>query len=121
MTPLDVQVSDLGRYSLVTLFGEIDASNSTWFREELAVAIAGADRAVIVDLKSLAFSDSGGLGVFVSAARMARERRILFEIAGPRGRVATVFRLLGLDQALRVRANVQESVEALSLLGEGQL
>jgi len=121
MTPLDVQVSDLGRYSLVTLFGEIDASNSNWFREELSIAIAGANEAVIVDLKSLAFSDSGGLGVFVSAARMARERRIQFEIAGPRGRVATVFRLLGLDQALRVRANVQESVEALSLLGEGQL
>ena len=121
MTPLDVQVSDLDRYTLVTLFGEIDASNSGWFREQLEAAVSGADNAVIVDLQSLAFSDSGGLGVFVVAARMARQRQIPFEIAGTRGRVATVFRLLGMDQALRVRADVQESVRALSLLGEGQL
>ncbi|MEO5876558.1 MAG: STAS domain-containing protein [Streptosporangiaceae bacterium] len=120
MTPLDAQVSELGRYTLVTLFGEIDASNSDWFRDELKAAVTGADHAVIVDLQSLAFSDSAGLGVFVVAARLARQQQIQFEVAGPRGRVATVFRLLGMDKALHVRADVPECVQALSLLGEGQ-
>jgi anti-sigma B factor antagonist len=115
MTPIKVQVDALGPYSLVTLRGEIDASNSAYVSRKLTDLITAADDAVIVELTWLEFCDSSGLNTFVAAARRARDRRIPFEMVGAYGRVATVFGLTNLDKALNVRDNLHEALHNLDI------
>jgi anti-sigma B factor antagonist len=115
MTMLDVQVSERGRYTLVTPLGELDVTNSDRFRDQLIGAVSDAGSAVIVDLSALEFCDSSGMGVLVQGFKRAHERGIAFEVSGAYGRVATILDLTGLYQGLHVRADLNEAVRALSV------
>jgi anti-sigma B factor antagonist len=115
MTVLDVQISDVGQYTLVTPLGELDVTTSDRFRDQLLGAVSAAASAVILDLSSLDFCDSSGMGVLVQAYKRAHERGIAFEVSGAHGRVATILDMTGLAQGLHLRADLTEAVRAISV------
>lgn len=113
MTPLQFRLSSLASYSLVTVQGELDVTNSGELLRRLLAVVEEADEAVIVDLQWLRLCDAATLSAFVVADRCARDRQVVVELAGARGGVATVFTLPGLTDGLNLRTDVYEAVRVL--------
>ncbi|MFI6517794.1 STAS domain-containing protein [Spirillospora sp. NPDC050679] len=144
MTPLQMQTSRLGRHLLVTLFGEVDVTNSRPLVGRLILAVDQAahrahgaqdergasggpsggrpfpdgEVAVIVHLSELDFMDAGGLSSLVTAAHAAQELGVGFVVAGARGTVARALRLGGLDEAAWLYPDLLAAVRALLQSGE---
>ncbi|MFC6879095.1 MULTISPECIES: STAS domain-containing protein [Actinomadura] len=128
MAPLRMQTSKLGRHVLVTLGGEIDASNSRTLTDRLIVLLgeaaehaggedgAGARRdeaGVIVHLAELAFCDASGLSSFVVAAGAAEDLGVGFAVAGASGLAERILDVTGLAKAEWVHPDLSEAVRAL--------
>ncbi len=130
MTPLEIQTSELGRHTLVTLWGELDVTNSgrltgrlmTLF-SQIALAADGLggddegsrapDAAVIVHLAELRWCDTTGLSSFIGAANAARDLDVAFAVAGATGRVARILEVTGLEKASWVHADLESAVRAV--------
>src|SRR5207245_9294651 len=65
-----VQVRLQGRYTLITVAGEVDIATAPRLGHHLA-ALAGSGRPVIADLDQVSFIDAAGLRVLAAAARQA--------------------------------------------------
>ena len=95
---------------IVTPEGEIDIATVDGFRDDLAAATEdSAD--VVVDLSSVSFIDSVGLGAVADAGRRCRRGGGRLAVVAPHGTAAAVLlELTGLNQAL----DVVGSLEAVS-------
>ncbi|MFC9976628.1 STAS domain-containing protein [Spirillospora sp. NPDC127200] len=135
MTPLQMQTSRLGRHLLVTLFGEVDVTNSRALVGRLILAVdqaarcspgtqdghgssggrpgPGGEVAVIVHLSELDFMDAGGLSSLVTAAHAAQDLGVRFVVAGARGTVARALRFGGLGEAAWLYPDLLAAVRAL--------
>ncbi|MGI5170327.1 STAS domain-containing protein [Spirillospora sp. CA-253888] len=139
MTPLQMQTSRLGRHLLVTVFGEVDVTNSRELVGRLILAVDQAAHrapgaqdgqgarggpadgrpgpedgvAVIVHLSELDFIDAAGLSSLVTAAHAAQELGVRFAVAGGRGTVARALRLGGLAEAAWLYPDLLAAVRAL--------
>lgn len=113
MTPWHLRLSSLASFPLVTVWGELNVSNNSELQKKLITIVDEADKAVIVDLQWLEACDAATVNVFIFAHRYARERHVRLELAGAKGVIAHMFRLLGLEKALELRADVYEAVRML--------
>lgn len=86
--------------SVVTITGEVDLSCSDELRSYLLDVVHGSEAAVRVDLTTLAFIDSVGLGSLVAAKHRADDKGITFSVELPKGPARQPFELTGLDKLL---------------------
>ena len=90
--------------AVVTARGEIDLSTSPALREALRDPHAQAP-VVVLDLRSVTFMDSSGLGVIVGQNKRAREQGFRFAVAvSGAAEVERILELSGLAEALDVVA-----------------
>lgn len=108
---LDIKKHVSGDLCELTLAGEIDVYTAPSLKKELVELIEGGCSNVIVDLEGVAFIDSSGLGVLVSALRRARERDGSVRIVCSRDGVLKVFRITGLDKVFPIFPNIAEARE----------
>jgi anti-sigma B factor antagonist len=89
----------------VALLGEIDFSNSSAVVDTVGAAVTRAGGgAVCVDLSSVTFLDSSGVGVLVWAYRAATENGATYRVVHPNGNVYEQLRLTGLADLFDVEA-----------------
>jgi len=108
---LDIKQHLSGELCELTLTGEIDVYTAPSLKKELVALIEGGCSNVIVDLEGVAFIDSSGLGVLVSALRRAREREGSVRIVCSRDSVLKIFRITGLDKVFPIFPNIAEARE----------
>lgn len=105
MTGIDeprlADATDPDRVARLTLAGELDLS-SAHAPLEAALQIFAAEpvECVLVDLSSVTFIDSSGLGGLVQLSNYARSRGARVELAGASERVRAVLELSGLASVL---------------------
>ncbi len=93
-----------GEVALVTLQADhLDANNSKQFGVELAPVLEET-QLVVLDVDSLDFVDSSGLGALLSALRQAA--------AGGGPSVQALFDVVRLDQVLEIYPSRREAVES---------
>jgi len=85
--------------------GELDAISSPELRPMLEVLAHRAVRNIMVDLSDLMLIDSSGLGALVSLYKRVRANGGTVEFEGVANQPLAVFKLLGLDRALRVNVS----------------
>lgn len=95
-----VHVSADGTVALVSLAGELDASNADQVAAAVTQALAGGPGLVVVDLASVEFLDSTVLGAFVRAQKAAGAAGASLQVAGAHGSPLKVLALTGLDVVL---------------------
>lgn len=84
--------------------GRIDASVAIKFKDEMRVNTAEAEGRVVLDLASVDFVDSSGLGAIVGAMKqLATGQRL--ELAGLTPNVEKVFRLTRMDRVFQIHAS----------------
>jgi anti-sigma B factor antagonist len=83
--------------------GELDFASVGGFRAALAEAAGQAEAGVVVDLSSVSFIDSSGLGALVELhARLRRDNRQLAVVAPGGTAAAVLLNLAGLRNRLAV-------------------
>ncbi len=101
------------RHAVIVIVGELDAATAPLLRDELMSLSSDGIERVVLDCRALAFVDSFGLGVIVSAKkRLSQSGNSLCIVAGEGQR--TLRRLLditGLDRLLPVHATVADAVD----------
>ena len=103
-----------GNAIIVTVNAErIDAAMAIQFKEDMRVATDGKPDHVILDLSSVAFIDSSGLGAIVASMKQLESHRRL-DLAGLTPMVEKVFRLTRMDTVFKLFATLEDAKAALA-------
>jgi anti-sigma B factor antagonist len=108
---MNLTTSNDGTTCIVTVNEtRIDAAVAIQFKDAMrAATVEGPDR-VILDLTTVGFIDSSGLGAIVAAMKqLGRSRKL--DLAGLTPAVDKVFRLTRMDSVFRLFETLQSAVE----------
>lgn len=99
---LQVVVSSDGPGHEVRLTGELDMATAALLREELVRLTAGGATQVTVDLSDLAFIDSTGLSVLITALKRLRQQGGDMALRSPRPGTRKVLEITGLTEVFSI-------------------
>jgi anti-sigma B factor antagonist len=95
------------------LDARIAADFAPRLKAHLSDYVSNGNRFIVLDLGSVSFIDSSGLGALVSCLKtMGRDGNLV--VSGAHGAVATMFKLTRLDRVFRMYASNDLAVAALS-------
>jgi len=98
--------------SVVAVAGEIDVASTPQLRSALHELTGGADiRRLVVDLDTVGFIDSSGLGVLIGCARRLRPDGELLLVC-TRPNIIRVFEVTGLDTLFPIHASVPDALKS---------
>ncbi len=99
---------------VVYIAGDLDATTAPVLRRELWDMLLTGSSTIVLQIESLSYVDSSGLGVLVSALRKSNEALGTIALACPQANVTRVFRITGLDKLFSVYATEQDALDALN-------
>ena len=103
----------VGALAVVTVDGEIDASNARDVRERLRGAMTNHSHALVIDLLETTYIDSAGLNVLFALDLELRERRQrLHLVIEPGSPVARLAAITGLDRAVATHSTREAALAA---------
>lgn len=88
----------------------IDAAIAIEFKDDMRAACEGGPARVVLDLSSVAFLDSSGLGAVVAAMKLLAPDQKL-ELAGLTINVEKVFRLTRMDSVFTIHENADAALK----------
>lgn len=87
----------------------IDAAGAVHFKDDFKAATASCGGRVLVDLASVTFMDSSGLGAMVAALKSLGGRKL--ELCNLTTAVDKVFRLTRMDKVFIVHADIEQALD----------
>ena len=103
--------SQNGSFAVATAPEDLDARNSQEAREQLKKLIGEGHHQLVIDLSSLSFIDSSGLGALVAALKAARQHGGNVRLCGLTPGVQSIFELTRLSRVFDVYDSVDAAVE----------
>jgi anti-sigma B factor antagonist len=98
-----------GGITKVILEGNLDIGGAAAIDLQMNI-IAGAHKAVLVDLQKISFIGSMGLRALVSPARAIKNRGGIMVLFGPNAMVEKVLRTSGIDTVIPVHHDLQAAL-----------
>jgi anti-sigma B factor antagonist len=114
---LDIEVEESTDYTLCRPVGELDAYTVSQFRE--ALGGLASQQYLLIDLSSVPFMDSAGLGALIGGIRRAREAGGDVAVCCNRPTLVRLLHTTGFDRIVTVTDTVAEAAESLTS-GEDQ-
>lgn len=112
---MDIAVDKTGDVAVVRLpIEELDASNVGEFKRDMAPVLE-ANTKLVFDLQRLRFTDSSGLGAFISCLRHVNARGGDVKLCGMSPQVRAVFELVRLHRIFDIYSTPEEAVRAFAL------
>ena len=109
---LDIQVDPAnGGYTVCRPVGELDAFTVSQFRQALADLVG--KKQLVIDMSSVPFVDSAGLGALIGGIRRARELGGDVAVSCNRPTLTRLLRTTGFDRIVTVTETVEEAAAAL--------
>ena len=108
---LEIEVQESEEYTLCRPVGELDAYTVTQFREALG-ELASRPR-LVIDLSSVPFMDSAGLGALIGGIRRAREQGGEVAVACSRPTLTRLLHTTGFDRIVPVVPTLEAAASAL--------
>lgn len=97
-------------YQIVSVHEDrIDAAVAIAFKDQMRQLTDGGSSEVVLDLSTVSFIDSSGLGAIVAAMKQLGNTRKL-HLAGLMPNVEKVFRLTRMDMVFAIHASVEDAV-----------
>ena len=109
---LTITTDQTDELATIQIEGEVDVSCADDLREELTLALDAAPACVAVDLSSMPYIDSTGIGVLVGFAHRATDEGVAFSLMNPQPNVLRVLSLLGVRDELNVVLVTDDDDEA---------
>ncbi|MBS4073401.1 STAS domain-containing protein [Algoriphagus aquatilis] len=107
---LRLEKSKETQFDILSLHGEVDASNSVILDKAIQELSDGGAKLILIDGSQLEYISSAGLGVFMSYLEDFSEKGIQLSIFGLSQKVYEVFKILGLDQLIPLFSTKQEAI-----------
>lgn len=90
----------------VKLFGEIDHHNAKQAREGIDGLIeSNAPKQLLLDLSSITFCDSSGLGLVMGRMKKAASYGTKFTVLNPSPAVSRILNIAGMDKLIAIERN----------------
>ena len=96
--------------AVVRLDGRLDLVSAGETRQRLVEAVEAGHRRLVVDMASVDFVDSSGLGAIVGVLKSARQAGGDLRIARPTTQLQSILTLTMLDRVLRPYETVEEAL-----------
>jgi anti-sigma B factor antagonist len=109
---MNLAVRDEREVSVVTLSSALDFYYSPVFKKEMAGMIEEGRPNVVLDMSTVNFVDSSGLGALLAILRQANRVRGDVKLVGLRPNVKAVMELTRLDKMFDVFPDVRAAVES---------
>ncbi|MGI5290003.1 STAS domain-containing protein [Nonomuraea polychroma] len=113
MTPLSLQGGPTATGVLISVGGEVDATNADRLESYVGQMCRRGDP-VVLDLSELSFMDSSGMNVLLRLDAAAREQGSALHLAAVGRAPARLLELTGVVRALRVHPSVDEALACLA-------
>jgi anti-sigma B factor antagonist len=97
--------------AVLTIRGNLDSLTVPDIRPVIEKIVQAGTTKVALDLENLEVIDSSGIGAIVSLFKRVRSMGGDVKIVGVRGQPREILRLLGLERAFDLVANVDEAVK----------
>jgi anti-anti-sigma factor len=111
MTPLSLTHQNVAGGVLVTVTGEVDATNADRLEAYLSEVRAPGQN-VILDLSGLTFMDSRGLHVLLRLHGAVRTQQARLSLAAVHDWPARLLQITGIWDALDIHPGVEEAIQA---------
>ena len=108
---LDIQVEEADSYTVCRPVGELDAYNVSQFREALGKLTSRPK--LLIDMSSVPFVDSAGLGALIGGIRRAREAGGEVAVCCNRPTLTRLLHTTGFDRIVTVAETVEEAAASL--------
>ncbi len=102
-----------GRAAVVQADGDIDVFTAPLLRERLAELIRAGHHHLVVDMESVTFLDSTGLGVLVGARRKVHAHEGSVRVICTHERIIKIFRITGLTGVFPIHTSLDEAIATL--------
>jgi len=110
----DVRFEREDQTVVAVITGEVDMSNATTVRQQIAESVTPDEDAVIIDLSELSFIDSAGLHSLIELGTVLMERRQQLLLCLPPGStIRRAIEIIGLPHAVSVYSDRSEAMEAV--------
>lgn len=96
-------------WSVLDVDGEVDVFTAPKLRAAITGLLDEGEDHIIVNLESVAFMDSTGLGVLVGGLKRVKERDGRLAIAAAQGTVLRVLNVTGLNAVFTMLASVSDA------------
>ncbi len=104
---MEYTISDHGNgVAVISIAGRLNMVTAVRFREVVADAVAEGSTRVAVDLSSVTFLDSSGLGALISGLKTARQSGGDLRLVAPTEQVQLVLKLTNMDRVLAEYADI---------------
>lgn len=112
---MEIQVEEKEGFYTVTPVGELDVYTVPLFRKVVLKLEGDRRHDIILDLTSLTFLDSSGIGSLIEVYQKVRsaEGNIAFVLDNPR--ILKLFRLVNLDRVFRIYPNLGKALQAVGV------
>ncbi|WP_310721200.1 STAS domain-containing protein [Streptomyces lydicus] len=99
-------------WSVVEVDGEVDTHTAPMVREGVIKLLDEGHRHFVLDLSSVPFMDSMGLGVIVAITKRIREHEGSLRIASVSGRILRLFDLSGMRESYEIYPSTMEATQS---------
>ncbi|MEM8592687.1 MAG: STAS domain-containing protein [Pseudomonadota bacterium] len=111
---MELSSRDVSDTRIVTVIdNRIDAAVAIQFKDAMRAETEGGPERVVLDLSSVSFIDSSGLGAVVAAKKLLNGAHVL-ELAGLTPVVAKVFKLTRMDTVFAIHPDLATAVPAMA-------
>ncbi|AJG41142.1 anti-sigma factor antagonist [Thermotoga sp. RQ7] len=94
---------------IVKVHGEIDAYNSSELKEQLRNLVSSTDKKkIVLDLSSVSYMDSAGLGTLVVILKDAKINGKEFTLSSLKESILRIFKLTHLDKIFKIVDTTEE-------------
>jgi anti-sigma B factor antagonist len=113
---VDLSLSNrpMGNHMVVEVAGEIDVYTAPRLREKMVELVNAGHYHLVVDMESVEFLDSTGLGVLVGGLKRVRSHDGSLRIVCTQERLLKIFRITGLTKVFPIHDSVDEAASSPS-------
>ncbi len=106
--------------TVIEVGGEIDVYTAPKLRERLVSLVEEGSYQLIVDMESVEFLDSTGLGVLVGGLKRVRAHEGWIDLVCTQSRILRIFRITGLNRVFSIYDTVPDAVAAHDVPGAAE-
>lgn len=108
---MELSVDKRDKVAVVTIIGSVDSADSKALQDFLNELIDAGQTHLIIDITSMDFIVSMGLGVFIRSHTRLRGARGFLRLVGPEPFILQLIKTTGLDRLLAIYDSLDQALE----------
>lgn len=109
---LSLDTRAVGGRTVVAVGGEIDVYTAPKLRDKISELVSDGHHALLIDMESVDFLDSTGLGVLVGGLKKVRAQDGSMELICSQDRLLKIFRITGLAKVFTIHESESAALGA---------